>query len=260
MTLEEMQRRKKELGLTNEEIAARSGLSVPTVQRILSGTTKNPQGWNKEFIEAVLMEGCDLSVHEDQGYSYRSKKQGEYTIRDYFMFPDECRCEIIDGTVYEREPSTLIHQEIVGEIGYQLKNYARNNKISCMVMMMPLDCALEDKTVVQPDVFVACDFENKDRIGHPVPTFAVEVVSPDSAEKDYLLKLEKYNNTGIREYWIIDYKNESIIAYTLGEGFNVKFYGLYDKIPVSIWDGKCVIDLSILKEDLPKLEGVKIGF
>ena len=50
MTREEMQQRKRELGLTYEEIAERCGLSVPTVQRIISGTTQNPREYTKKQI------------------------------------------------------------------------------------------------------------------------------------------------------------------------------------------------------------------
>lgn len=250
MTLEEMQRRKKELGLTNEEIAARSGLSVPTVQRILSGTTKNPQGWNKEFIEAVLMEGCNLSVHESTAFAYITKKQGEYTIEDYAKFPDEKRCEIIDGVIYDLASPTALHQEIVGELYFQLRAHVKKNKGTCKVYTAPLDSALDENTIVQPDVMVACDPEKKDLIGNPVPDFIAEVVSPSSKHVDYLQKLEKYMNSGAREYWIVDINRVTVTVYLFGEAFDIKCYDFYDKIPVSIWDGKCEIDLSEIKEGI----------
>ena len=256
MTLEEMQRRKKELGLTNEEIAARSGLSVPTVQRILSGTTKNPQGWNREFIEAVLMDGTDLSVKESTAFAYITKRQGEYTVDDYAKFPDEKRCEIIDGVIYDLASPTAMHQEIVGELFLQLKDHVRKNKGTCRVLTAPLDCALEKKTIVQPDVLVICDPDKRSPVGRPVPTFAAEVVSPSSVERDYLLKLGNYEKAGVREYWIIDYKNSKITVYVFGNDFDVQTYGFYDKIPVAIWDGECVIDFSILKEEIPLYQGL----
>jgi Uma2 family endonuclease len=66
---------------------------------------------------------------------------------------------------------------------------------------------ITDKRSPEPDVaFVA-----KDRL-HVVergfvdgpPDIAVEIVSPDSVDRDYNLKLNIYETAGVREYWIID--------------------------------------------------------
>lgn len=43
MNLEEMKRRKKELGITNQQLADFSGVPVGTVNKIFSGATKSPQ-------------------------------------------------------------------------------------------------------------------------------------------------------------------------------------------------------------------------
>ena len=42
MTLEEMRERKRALGYSNEILAERSGVPLATVQKVLSGITKNP--------------------------------------------------------------------------------------------------------------------------------------------------------------------------------------------------------------------------
>ena len=46
---------------------------------------------------------------------------------------------------------------------------------------------------------------------------AVEVVSPDSAENDYVDKFRYYAKIGVREYWIIDPQNRLFAAYRLTE-------------------------------------------
>ena len=43
LTLEEIRRRKKELGFTNEMLADRSGVPLATVQKVLAGVTKAPR-------------------------------------------------------------------------------------------------------------------------------------------------------------------------------------------------------------------------
>ena len=76
MTIEEMQQRKRELGLTYEEIAERCGLSVPTVQRIISGTTQNPREYTKKQIEkALIFRSSDFC--REEALAYMAKKQGQ---------------------------------------------------------------------------------------------------------------------------------------------------------------------------------------
>lgn len=43
MNLEKLKKRKKELGMTNQELSERSGVPLGTVNKIFSGATKSPQ-------------------------------------------------------------------------------------------------------------------------------------------------------------------------------------------------------------------------
>jgi Uma2 family endonuclease len=42
------------------------------------------------------------------------------------------------------------------------------------------------------------------------PDLAVEIVSPDSVERDYVAKRHLYREAGVPEYWIIDEENRRI--------------------------------------------------
>ena len=244
MTIEEMQQKKRELGLTYEEIAERSGLSVPTVQRIISGTTQNPRDYSKSLIEGVL---SGFVIKEEPAFTYMTKKQGEYTIDDYYELPEEERCELIDGYIYDMATPTEIHQEIACILYRQLREHVDKNKGSCLPLISPLDMAIEKKTVVQPDVQIRCRPFRRDAKGHPLPDFVAEVISPSSRRRDYLLKLGKYIQAGVKEYWIIDYDKDLITVYLFGEeDSEVRTYRFRDPVPVSIWDGSCVIDFSSL--------------
>ena len=59
MKLEEMKRRKYELGYTNEMIAEKSGVPLSTVQKIFAGFTLNPRYETRQAIETVLNEYPD---------------------------------------------------------------------------------------------------------------------------------------------------------------------------------------------------------
>lgn len=257
MTIQEMQQRKRELGLTYEQISERSGVSVPTVQRILSGTTEHPREYTKALIEAVLLDlRQTLGVREKPAFAYMTKKQGEYTADDYFELPDEERCELIDGVIYDLASPTSTHQIIAGEIHRQFSNHVQKNGGKCIPFISPLDIKLSDRTVVQPDVMIACDPKKRDLKGNPMPTLVVEIVSPSSRKNDYYRKLIKYEESGIKEYWIVDTKRNIVTVYDLSgkNDIDVETYGLYDDIPVSIWDGRCVVNLTPIDRYLSVLE------
>ena len=258
MTVQEMQQRKRELGLTNQEIADRCGLSVPTVQRIISGSDINSRAYSKEMIEAVLMDTPKLREGEAAyKYGYMKKKQGEYTLEDYFELPEDERCEIINGVIYDMTAPVVSHQDISGAIYGIFWTHIKNNKGPCKTFSSPIDVILDDKTIVQPDVLILCD-KNKIEKGRikGAPDFVVEVVSPSSRSRDHVLKLNKYMECGVREYWIVDPLSEKITVYLFGEEWGgesdleIYEYSFDDKVPVSIWSKECLVDFAEIKENL----------
>jgi Uma2 family endonuclease len=59
----------------------------------------------------------------------------------------------------------------------------------------------------EPDIaFVRTDRLHLVKRGYVegAPDLAVEIVSPDSVERDYVLKREQYRQAGVAEYWIVD--------------------------------------------------------
>ena len=45
------------------------------------------------------------------------------------------------------------------------------------------------------------------------PDLAVEIVSPDSVERDWVTKRQEYERAGVREYWIVDPRHQRFVAY-----------------------------------------------
>ncbi|MBQ7372450.1 MAG: helix-turn-helix domain-containing protein [Blautia sp.] len=56
VTIRELIKRKSDLRYSNDLIAKLSGVSISTVQKIMSGVTRNPRKETRQALEAVLGE------------------------------------------------------------------------------------------------------------------------------------------------------------------------------------------------------------
>jgi Uma2 family endonuclease len=246
MTLDEMKKRKKELGLTNEMIADKTGIPLSTVQKFFSGHTKAPRYSTIMAIEGLLEEQPEM---KETAMPYEASRT-DYTIDDYYALPDDVRVELIDGKYYDLASPTVIHQRLVMYLAISIKSYIDSKKGTCEVFAAPLDVRLDldDRTMVQPDVMIICD-PKKTQEGKRVegaPDFVAEVFSPGTARKDFTLKYWKYKNAGVKEYWMIDPENKSVLKCDYSqEKLIMEIHDFSEKIPLAIYGGECLIDFSV---------------
>jgi Uma2 family endonuclease len=180
-------------------------------------------------------------------------KERYYTYADLLAWDDGVRYELYDGQPVAMASPSDIHQEISGEIHYQLKDYLRDKK--CRVYSAPFDVRLfendgdrpEDvETVLQPDLLVVCDKSKVDRRGvHGAPDFVIEILSDSTRRTDRFTKFSLYQNAGVREYWIVDPDARTVAVHILEDGQygSPDFYRDDAAVPVSVLPG-CAIDLS----------------
>ena len=281
MTLEEMKQRKKELGYTYARLSELSGVPLSTVQKIFGGSTAAPRYDTMLALESLLVpapsqhtpapahsdaashpafsDPCgdsrsSLSFSEElahagqvgeTGTAWQTKRQGEYTLADYYQIPDERRVELIDGVIYNMSTPSCDHQLIAGLIYARLLAHVSSRKGTCLPMISPVDVQLDcdEKTMVQPDVVVVCDRSKViRRCIYGAPDLVIEILSPSTRRKDVTIKLHKYLAAGVREYWIIDPDQCRVLVYDFSSEIYPVIYGFDAKIPVAIWDGDCVID------------------
>lgn len=274
MTLEQIRKRKQQLGYTNAQLSNLTDIPLGTLNKILCGASKHPRMENLQALERVLqdttyqygyrsaapfivqeaVEAYDASAKEVpvEGEA-GEKKPGEFTIEDYYALPDDKRVELIDGFFYDMPTPTIEHQLLTGSVFSQVINYVRRKKVSCIPLISPVDVQLDadNKTMVQPDVVIVCDRSRIDErkvIGGP--DFVLEVVSPSSVIRDYVKKAAKYEAAGVREYWIVDPLQQKIITYDFVEANLPGFYPLGGKIEMAIFDGDLAIDFDEYKEML----------
>jgi Uma2 family endonuclease len=113
--------------------------------------------------------------------------------------------------------------------------------------------------MVQPDLLVICksyDLDAKRFEG--APDLVLEILSPSTRSKDMLLKLYKYQNAGVKEYWIVDPENEKVLVYDFREGnYYPETYDFDSVIPIRISDGQCSIDFSRVNRALKKVRSAE---
>lgn len=243
MTVQEMREKKNEKGYTDELIADLSGVPIETVRKIFSGEVECLCYDILLALEGLFVESCEVR----ETTLYKHDRNGSYTLDDYYALPDERRVELIDGYFYDMSSPTFGHQSIGGEIYRQIANYILEHEGKCRPFIAPMDVQLDcdNKTMVQPDVGIVCDSSKIKRFGiYGAPDFIVEVISPSTKKKDYALKLSKYMEAGVREYWIVDFAQGKILVYFFESDVYPVIYGFDQPAPVNIYGGNLQIDFS----------------
>ena len=114
--------------------------------------------------------------------------------------------------------------------------------------------ALPEDKRVEPDMIIVCNPDIiKKRCIFGAPDFVLEIVSPWSKKRDYVIKQAKYALAGVREYWIIDPDKKILIRYDFeGEGIPA-ICPLEGEIGLAIYGGECKVDLTEMKEWIDRI-------
>lgn len=153
------------------------------------------------------------------------EEKERFTYKDYLEFGSEVRCEIIGGQIYDMTPApSTEHQRVSGKLFNRLTNLLKDS--ACEVFAAPFDVRFpenakdEDITdVVQPDIVVICEASKLDKRGClGAPDLVIEILSPSTASKDYLIKQRLYKLYGVPEYWIVNPETKVVTVLVLKEG------------------------------------------
>ena len=219
-------------------------ITTPSTNNLENIPVDHAEDEMTEYIASGSSNALDFSLYEEK------------TIDDYLSMPNDIRVELIDGVFYDMAAPNYLHQQISLELATTLKNHIRTNKGLCSVSIAPTDVQLDsdDKTMVQPDVMVICD---RNKITGPrvvgAPDFIIEVVSESNIYHDVFRKRLKYQNAGVREYWIVFPKEKEVQVFFFEKSDISVRYTFNDSIPVSIWNGKCRVDFKEIFEGLEYL-------
>ena len=274
LTIDEIRRKKEECRYTNELLSKLSGVPLATVQKVMGKVTRKPRYETIRALSAVFEDSqtayrngesrypANLSEPEP-AYNVNNlvvaanwnvyDRQGNYSIDDYYALSEEQRGELIDGVIYDMGSPSVVHQLIAQEIFARLREHVKKNEGPCMPFMTPLDVQLncDNRTIVEPDVMIVCDkskITSKRIFG--APDFIIEILSKSTRRKDLTLKLYKYADAGVREYWIIDPDSLLIVVYDLEHDACPVLYNFSSQVPVIIWNGEFSVDFQQVYNDI----------
>lgn len=172
---------------------------------------------------------------------------GRYTYADYLTWQIDEMVELIKGRVFRQAAAPRVnHQRVAGKVLTELSNFLRGKK--CEAFIAPFDVRLPVKskknedidTVVQPDICVICDPEKIDEFGCVgAPDVVVEILSPGNNKKELQNKYEVYEESGVKEYWVIHPNEYTLLIYTLSEGkyFASRLYTVGDRVSSEAIEG-----------------------
>jgi Uma2 family endonuclease len=146
-------------------------------------------------------------------------RPGPYTFADFcqIVYPDQ-KADLIDGVIYLSAPEGT-----------------RENQLFCWLFSLIADCAeqrelgrvfisrvalrLDDRNVPEPDILFVRS-EHRQRILRECVNgpgdLVIEIVSPDSVERDYERKRLLYERFGVTEYWIVDEEMREVTLLRVG--------------------------------------------
>lgn len=149
-----------------------------------------------------------------------------YTYADYLKWTFTERVELIKGKIFQMSPApSSSHQRLFLHMLLEIGNFLKGRE--CTVYAAPFDVRLprksaDDKdiiTVLQPDICVICDptkIEERGCLG--APDIVIEILSPSNNKKELKYKKDIYQESGVKEYWIVEPREKAIQVMTFENG------------------------------------------
>jgi len=151
-----------------------------------------------------------------------------YTYADYLTWQIDATVELIKGKIMAMSPAPgTSHQGISWQLSGVLFNFFKHQP--CRAYTAPFDVRLYDRkksvhdnqdiySVVQPDLCVICDTSKIDAKGClGAPDWIIEILSPGNSKKEMQIKYQLYQESGVKEYWLVYPGEKAVHQFLLNE-------------------------------------------
>ena len=143
------------------------------------------------------------------------------TYDDYVKLtpPDSGNYELHNGKIVFMATPTGIHQTISMNLSAHIWQYIRPRQLG-RILTAPMDTIFSPHDTLQPDLlFVSKEREHIiKKVVDGVPELVVEIKSPSNTRTEMSYKKYVYESTGVREYWYISPKKQTLTQYENRDG------------------------------------------
>lgn len=220
MSLEIINKRKKELGLTSEELSERSKVPAGTLNKILSGATKDPKIGTLKAIAKVL--GLSLSDFDDTADDENKLSSSEYMIIKKYRHLDSYGVNAVSA-VLDAEYDRCINSPRITDNVRPIRYYQKTASAG------PGQILFDDPAIDRIDIPNTNDYC---KVAYAVG------VNGDSMEPDYqdgdILLIEPATDLQIGEVGIFYVDGKSYVK-KLGDGELISLNPAYDPIPLDVY-------------------------
>lgn len=137
----------------------------------------------------------------------RRTRSGTVTFTDFLeLIQEDQKADLLQGVIYLASPESPDHNKLVRWVTIVLGSFIEQRQLGELTINK-VAYRLSGHTAPEPDLgFVSVDRVDRIKPGYidGPPDLAIEIVSPDSVDRDYEDKRRRYEEAGVREYWIID--------------------------------------------------------
>ena len=142
------------------------------------------------------------------------------TFEQYLVSSDKpTMTEWVDGEVIDVSPASRRHQEILSFLLTVMSLYVEVHKAGTVLPAPFVMKLTELKRGREPDLLYIsrerAHLIEKTYLDGPAD-LVIEIISPESVERDRKEKFVEYEQAGIKEYWLIDPDHETAEFYELG--------------------------------------------
>jgi Uma2 family endonuclease len=157
--------------------------------------------------------------------SRRIDTQKTYTFEEYekLNLPGDNKYELRNGKIYMMSIEKTIHAELCRRLYNKIDSFLDGKP--CQVFSVGLGVRLEpredkkDTEQLVPDLAVVCDMDKMKTDGYNgPPKMIIEVLSPSTASSDRVYKRNRYEQTGVEEYWIVAPNEKTVETFVMKNG------------------------------------------
>lgn len=248
MDIKGLNEKRISMKMSYERIAELTGMTIEDVKAVLSGQSENVSYESILAVEQAVFSGDKMPFRynvlehrpmmvREEPYRYHARK---YTEEDWERISEHTRAELIYGRLYMMGQPSRMHQWIVSELMYLIKDFVRKNKGKCKVYSVPFGVRLfkNSSVIVEPDISMICRPDIlTDKGCEGAPDWVIEVVSVSNSSYDYNIKLEQYQKAGVRECWIIDPFRRMVLVWLRDCPEENKYYSYDEEIKARCLEG-----------------------